>query len=40
VSADGLKHKGDKVHFDAASYRELGKRYATAYLKLMESKKP
>ena len=40
VSADGLKHKGDKVHFDAASYRELGKRYATAYLKLMETKKP
>ena len=40
VSADGLKHKGDKVHFDAASYREFGKRYATAYLKLIEPKKP
>lgn len=40
VSAEGLKHKGDKVHFDAASYREFGKRYATAYLKLMELKKP
>ena len=34
VSAEGLKHKGDKVHFDAASYRELGKRYAAAYLQL------
>lgn len=34
VSAEGLKHKGDKVHFDAASYRELGKRYAEAYLKM------
>lgn len=34
VSAEGLKHKGDKVHFDAASYRELGKRYADAYQKL------
>lgn len=34
VSAEGLKHKGDKVHFDAASYRELGKRYADAYLKM------
>jgi hypothetical protein len=34
VSADGLAHKGDKVHFDAASYRELGKRYAEVYLKM------
>ena len=32
VSAEGLKDKGDKTHFDAASYRELGKRYAAAYL--------
>lgn len=31
VDSDGLKHKGDEVHFDAASYRELGKRYAKAY---------
>lgn len=34
VSADGLKHKGDKVHFDADSARELGRRYAAAYLEL------
>ncbi|WP_395745569.1 sialate O-acetylesterase [Prosthecobacter sp.] len=34
ASAEGLKHKGDKVHFDAAAYRELGKRYAAAYLKM------
>jgi hypothetical protein len=34
VSAEGLKHKGDKIHFDSASFRELGKRYADAYLKL------
>ena len=34
VSAERLKHKGDKVHFDAASYHELGRRYAAAYLKL------
>ncbi len=34
VSARGLKHKGDHVHFDADSYRELGRRYAVAYLKL------
>ena len=35
VSAEGLHHKGDKVHFDADSYRELGRRYAEAYLKLI-----
>jgi hypothetical protein len=34
VSSEGLKHKGDKVHFDADSYRELGRRYAKAYLEL------
>jgi len=32
VSSDGLEHKGDKVHFSAASFRELGERYAKAYL--------
>lgn len=36
VSANGLKHKGDRVHFDAASYRTLGERYAEAYLRLMQ----
>jgi hypothetical protein len=34
VSAEGLKHKGDKIHFDSPSFRELGKRYAEAYLKM------
>lgn len=34
VTAEGLNHKGDKVHFDSAAYRELGKRYAAAYLKM------
>ena len=38
VSAEGLRHKGDKVHFDAASYREFGKRYAEAYAKLVKQK--
>ncbi len=33
VSAEGLTHKGDKVHFDSPSFRELGKRYAEAFLK-------
>jgi len=30
VSAGGLSHKGDFIHFDAASARELGRRYAAA----------
>ena len=34
VSSERLSHKGDNVHFDAASYRELGRRYAKAYLNL------
>lgn len=34
VSAEGFKHLGDKVHFDSASLREFGKRYAEAYFKL------
>jgi alpha-L-fucosidase len=28
VTSEGLTHKGDTLHFDAASQRELGKRYA------------
>ena len=38
VSAEGLKHKGDKVHFDSASFRELGKRYAAAFLQMTRKK--
>ncbi len=34
VAADGLGHKGDKVHFSAEAYREFGRRYAAACLKL------
>lgn len=40
VGQSNMAGRGDKVHFDAASYREFGKRYAIAYLKLIESKKP
>jgi len=40
VHSDGLKHKGDEVHFDAASYRELGRRYAAAYLELTSEQPP
>lgn len=39
VSSDGLTHKGDKVHFNAESYRELGKRYAKAYQSLTTEEK-
>lgn len=38
VSAEGLNHKGDKLHFDADSYRVFGRRYAEAYLKLAGGK--
>lgn len=38
VSSTGFKHKGDNVHFDSASMREFGKRYAEAYLKIEVTK--
>ena len=34
VNSDGLKHKGDKVHFDAESLREFGRRYAAAFAEM------
>src|SRR5262249_12105834 len=39
VSSAGLQHKGDKIHFDSPSYREFGRRYAEAFLKLESSKR-
>ena len=36
VKSDGLSHKGDEVHFDSASYRELGHRYFKAYQSLQK----
>lgn len=36
VTSDGLTDKGDGVHFDAASYRELGRRYAEAWKQLSQ----
>jgi hypothetical protein len=35
VAAEGLIDKGDGLHFDAASARELGRRYARAMLPLL-----
>ena len=37
VTSAGLDHKGDGVHFNAAGYRELGKRYAAA-LRTLQAK--
>lgn len=34
VSAEGLSDGGDRLHFDSASFRELGRRYAAAWLRL------
>ena len=34
VSAAGLNHNGDKVHFDSPAFRELGKRCAEAFFKM------
>ena len=36
VSSEGLKDKGDNTHFTAAGARELGRRYAEAYLRLIQ----
>ena len=33
-----LKHKGDQLHFDAPSQRELGRRYAAEMLRLQAAK--
>lgn len=37
VHARGLSDKGDQTHFDAASYRELGRRYYQAFERLSQS---
>jgi hypothetical protein len=36
VDSNGLSHKGDEVHFDSKSYRELGHRYAKAFQELSQ----
>ncbi len=40
VSAEGLNHKGDRLHFDAPSARELGRRYAVEMLRLQALGRP
>ncbi|UOB16963.1 sialate O-acetylesterase [Abyssalbus ytuae] len=39
VSSQGLTDKGDKLHFDANSQRELGKRFALTYISVLSRKK-
>jgi hypothetical protein len=39
VTAEGLTHKGDTIHFDSQSARELGRRYATAMKQLQKTKR-
>ncbi|MSU51139.1 MAG: sialate O-acetylesterase [Opitutus sp.] len=34
ASSAGLSDKGDRIHFDAESLREFGRRYATAFLSI------
>lgn len=40
ASSDGLAHKGDKVHFDSASFRELGHRYFAEYQRIAKPDRP
>jgi hypothetical protein len=40
ADAAGLGDKGDKLHFSAESYRELGRRYAAQWLRLAGIKPP
>lgn len=39
ASAEGLKHRGDKVHFDSPSFREFGRRYFEAFQSPAKSRK-
>ncbi len=39
VTSEGLNHKGDFVHFDGESQRELGERLAEKYLELTVTKR-
>jgi hypothetical protein len=40
ISADGLAHKGDTVHFNSVAARELGRRYASAYEQMSDGIAP
>lgn len=40
ATSRGLKHKGDNVHFDSASARELGRRFFAAYQRVVGDSQP
>ena len=40
VSAHGLDHRGDRLHFSSAAAEELGRRYAHAWLQLARPDEP
>ena len=37
VSSEGLKARKDNIHFDAASQRTFGQRYAAAFLEMQKT---
>lgn len=39
IETADLDHRGDRIHFNSAAQREMGKRFANAMLKLIETKK-
>lgn len=39
VSSEGCEAVSDRLHFSAAGYRELGKRYAFTMLELLKKSK-
>lgn len=39
VSSEGCEAVSDRLHFSAAGYRELGKRYALTMLELLKKSK-
>ena len=36
IETGDLKHKGDRVHFDSEGQREIGRRFAEEFIKLLE----
>jgi hypothetical protein len=40
ADSDGLTHRGDHLHFTAASQQEFGKRYAAQMQKLLQAPAP
>lgn len=40
ASSAGLTHKGDRIHFDSASYRQLGHRYFAAFQSIGQPDQP